>query len=130
MALIMIVDDNRHNHYLMGSILRASGHEVIPVYNGAEALAVARQNRPDLIIADIFMPVMDGFTLCREWKADERLKSIPFVFYTARYTSPKDEQFALSLGAERFLTKPQQARVLMEIVQKLLDENTVSSRSM
>ncbi len=124
MARILIADDNRQNLYLLGSILKAFGHEVILALNGAEALALARDNKPNLIIADIFMPVMDGFTLCREWKADELLKSIPFIFYTARYTDPKDEKFALSLGAERFLIKPQGTRALMEVVQQVLSINT------
>ena len=127
MAGILIVDDNSNNLYLLGSILKVFGYEVIPAVNGAEALALARKSKPDLIIADIFMPVMDGFTLCREWKADERLKYIPFVFYTARYTSSKDEKFALSLGAEKFLTKPQEARTLIGIVQRLLEESKAVS---
>ncbi len=123
MALILIADDNRQNLYLLGSILKAFGHEVILALNGSEALALARENRPKLIIADIFMPVMDGFTLCREWKADVRLKNTPFIFYTAKYTEPKDEKFALSLGAERFLTKPKSAQTLIGIVQQVLDQS-------
>ena len=59
-----------------------------------------------MIITDILMPVMDGFTLCREWKKDNRLKRIPLVFYTATYTDPKDREFAMNLGAESFIVKP------------------------
>jgi CheY-like chemotaxis protein len=127
MARILIADDNRQNLYLLGSILKVFGHEVIPASNGAEALALARANKPDLIIADIFMPVMDGFTLCREWKADERLESVPFLFYTAEYGDPKDERFALSLGAEQFLTKPQKTQTLIDVVQRLLNESKAVS---
>ncbi len=125
MARILIADDNSQNIYLLEVILKGSGHDVISAVNGAEALEIARQTLPDLIITDIFMPVMDGFALCREWKSDELLKSIPFIFYTATYTHPKDEQFALSLGAERFLIKPQEPESLMEVVQQLLNGSKV-----
>jgi signal transduction histidine kinase len=121
MVLILIADDNSQNLYLLESLLKGNGYEVTSARNGAEALELARQSRPDLIITDIFMPVMDGFALCREWKGDERLKDIPFIFYTATYTDPKDEQFALSLGAERFIVKPQEPDALIEVVRQVLE---------
>ena len=124
MTKILIVDDNSRNLYLLESILNGYGYdEVSSATNGAEALDVARQDLPDLIISDIFMPVMDGFALCMQWKADERLKKIPFIFYTATYTNPKDEQFALSLGAERFLLKPQDPETLIKVVREVLAES-------
>ena len=99
MTRALIVDDNLQNLYLLESILRGYKYEVVTARNGAEALDAAIKKQPDLIIADILMPVMDGFELCRKWKADERLNRIPFIFYTATYTDPRDERFALSLGA-------------------------------
>jgi CheY-like chemotaxis protein/rhodanese-related sulfurtransferase len=127
MARILIADDDGRNLYLLESILKGYGYGVTSATNGAEALELARQSRPDLIISDIFMPVMDGFALCMEWKADERLKDTPFVFYTATYTDSKDEQFALSLGAERFLIKPQEPEALIEVVRQLLVADTCRS---
>ncbi|MEX2684692.1 MAG: response regulator [Candidatus Sigynarchaeota archaeon] len=119
---ILIVDDNPQNVYMLEIILKASGYAVMSASNGAEALDLARKDPPDLVITDILMPVMDGFELCRRWKTDDRLKRIPFIFYSANYTEAKDEQFALSLGADRFVVKPQQPEALIKIVHEILDE--------
>jgi hypothetical protein len=123
MTKVLIADDIASNLYLLESILKGNGFEVISAKNGAEALAAAKKTPPDLIITDILMPVMDGFELCRQWKADERLKTIPFIFYTATYTDPKDEQFALRLGADRFIVKPQKPDLFMQEIKKVLEES-------
>ncbi|HME55309.1 MAG TPA: response regulator [Candidatus Lokiarchaeia archaeon] len=122
MTTILIVDDNFQNLYMLETIIKSSGYKVISAKNGAEALDLGRENSPDLIITDILMPVMDGFELCRLWKADDQLKHVPFIFYTATYTDPKDEQLALDLGAEKFIIKPQQPEVLVQIVNDILNE--------
>jgi CheY-like chemotaxis protein len=120
MTRILIADDNPQNLYLLESILKGRHFEVVLAKNGAEALELAVNNPPDLIIADILMPVMDGFELCRRWRADERLKQIPFIFYTATYTDEKDERFGISLGADRFVVKPQKPEVLGQIISDVL----------
>src|SRR4030042_326377 len=76
-----------------------------------------------MIISDILMPIMDGFTLCREWKRDGRLKDVPFMFYSSSYNDPKDEKFALGLGAERFIVKPQDQQVLLGIIEEVISEH-------
>jgi CheY-like chemotaxis protein len=120
MNKVLIVDDKEENRYLLHTMLQGYGYEAITAMHGAEALDMARQNPPDLIISDILMPVMDGFTLCREWKKDERLKSIPFIFYTATYTDERDRRFALGLGAERFIAKPEEPEVFITIIRETL----------
>jgi len=122
MIKVLIADDIASNLYLLESILKGNGFEVTSAKNGADALASALESPPDLIITDILMPVMDGFELCRQWKADERLKMIPFIFYTATYTDPKDEQFAKNLGAERFIVKPQKPDLFMKEIRDVLSE--------
>jgi signal transduction histidine kinase len=119
---ILVVDDDEQDRYLLEAFLGGSGHEVFTATDGAEALRIARKDAPDIIITDILMPVMDGFTLCRHWKADEQLKRIPFVFYSGTYTDSRDEVFALSLGAERFIVKPQEPDAFMELLRGVLEE--------
>ncbi|MFH1001504.1 MAG: response regulator [Bacteroidota bacterium] len=117
---ILIADDKEENLYLLQSLLNANGYEVISAENGEEALNKAIENPPDLIITDILMPVMDGFTLCKKWKAHKTLKKIPFIFYTATYTDENDVEFGLHLGADRFILKPQEPDDLLQIVTEIL----------
>lgn len=127
---VLIVDDNNANLYILKSLLEEEGLDVIAAENGRDALDKALADYPDMIISDILMPVMDGYTLCRQCKSDERLKHIPFVFYTATYTEPKDERFALDLGAERFILKPKDPDALMDIVKEILEKkDTVKPES-
>ena len=120
MSKILIVDDHRQNAYLLKSLLAGSGYQVLEASNGAEALELARANPPDVIISDILMPVMDGFSLCHEWMKDESLRPIPFVFYTATYTDPKDEELALNLGAARFIVKPTEAEEFISMLKGVI----------
>ncbi|MGC8494143.1 MAG: response regulator [Syntrophobacteraceae bacterium] len=119
---ILVVDDTEEARYLLVALLRGFGYEVETAENGAEALKMARKAPPDLIVADILMPVMDGFTLCLEWKKDERLRSIPFIFYTATYTEPRDREFALGLGADRFIVKPEAPATFIAIVRETIEK--------
>lgn len=119
---VLIVDDQKENRLFLKKIVESRGYEALPAENGKIALELALQKTPDLIISDILMPVMDGYKLCIEVKNDENLKNVPFIFYTATYTEKKDEQFALSLGAVRFLIKPEQPEVMVSIIEKYIKE--------
>jgi PAS domain S-box-containing protein len=121
MKKVLIVDDNSTNLYMLKSILEEERLDVIAAENGKEALERALADPPDLIVSDILMPVMDGYTLCRQCKSDEHLKQIPFIFYTATYTEPKDEMFALSLGADRFILKPQEPEILLNLLKEYIE---------
>lgn len=128
MKRILIADDNSPSLYFLDVLLKAHGFDVITATNGAEALESARALPPDMILTDILMPVMDGYTLCRECKSNERLKKIPFIFYTATYTDQRDEKFGLSLGADRFVIKPQEPLVLVQIIRDVFAEVHTEAR--
>jgi signal transduction histidine kinase len=117
----LVVDDNEQNRYLLRALLLGHGYDVRTADNGVDALAQAGREPPDLVISDILMPGMDGFALCRRWKADPVLRAVPFVFYTATYTSAADERFALGLGADRFIVKPAEPGEFMRIIAEVLD---------
>jgi len=120
---ILVVDDDENNVSYLETLFTAQGFHVTTADNGAKALEAARKDPPDIIISDILMPVMDGFMLCRQWKNDSRLKNIPFVFYTATYTDPKDEKLAMDLGADLFIIKPQEPDVLLNMAQKVMADS-------
>ena len=120
MTRALIVDDKEENRYLLRMLLTGHGFEVDEACNGAEALAEARRQTPDVVISDLLMPVMDGYTLLREWKADATLAGIPFIVYTATYTEPRDEKLALDLGADTFIVKPAEPDIFMQRVQHVL----------
>jgi len=119
---ILTVDDNEQNLYHLQMLLTANGYLVVTAANGADALVKARTTPPDLIISDILMPTMDGFAFCRECKKDSRLRSIPFIFYTATYTDERDREFGLGLGADRFIAKPEEPDVIIRAIQDILDQ--------
>ncbi len=129
MSTLLIVDDNQQNLYMLKVLLSANGFQVELASNGVEALEQARRAPPDMIISDILMPVMDGFALCRAWKEDERLKDIPFVLYTATYTDPKDEDFALRLGADRFIIKPVEPDRFLALLREAIETHKAGQPS-
>ena len=119
---ILIVDDNKENIDLLEVLLSNNGYAVHSSKNGKEALKMLRAEKFELIISDILMPVMDGFQLCRECKRDKKLRVVPFVFYTATYVDKKDEEFALSLGAQSFIRKPKEPKEFLKIIKRIIED--------
>ncbi|MEI6387178.1 MAG: response regulator, partial [Spirochaetota bacterium] len=105
MPTILVVDDQQQNLVIMGDLLMGD-YMVKIATRGETALRIARSDRkPDLILLDIMMPVMDGYEVCRQLKADPATSVIPVIFLTARIDE-EDERKGLSLGAVDYITKP------------------------
>ena len=119
---ILIVDDNQDARMILEKIIKNRGYGVRTAFNGKDALEKARRERPDLIISDILMPEMDGFSFCRSVKQDDELKEIPFVFYTASYVDERDEKLALELGASRFIRKPLEPADFIAAISDVVEE--------
>src|SRR5262245_27127567 len=120
MGVILIAFERESEQAALDQLLSGRGHRVLKSANGLTALDAARREPPDLVVSDIVLPRMDGFALCRKWKQDERLQTIPFVFYTRRHDDPKYERFALELGAERFLARSVPPEALLAALDELL----------
>ncbi|MBN2810240.1 MAG: response regulator [Deltaproteobacteria bacterium] len=102
---ILIVDDNLDNVTLLEKVLQKSGYQTIKGYNGKEAVELAHREIPDLILLDIMMPVMDGFTACGIIKGDESTRHIPILMLTAKQEI-NDKVKGLEIGADDYITKP------------------------
>ncbi len=119
---ILVVEDNEDSRILLVKQLRAYGHEVMAAADGVEALQQALAETPDILISDIMMPKMDGYQLCQKCKQNDKLKDIPFVFYTATYTKEEDEKLGLSLGANSFIRKPTEPDVLIQMLSEIVEK--------
>jgi adenylate cyclase len=116
---ILIVDDNETNRDILATRLGLHGYELIQATDGEEALASARENRPDLILLDIMMPKIDGIEVCRQLKNDDTLPFIPIILVTAKADS-KDVVAGLEAGADEYLTKPIDQLALVARVKSVL----------
>ncbi len=116
---ILIVDDNPANLDIFQTRLAAQGYEILTASDGEEALAVAREKQPDLILLDIMMPKLSGIEVCRRLKDDSSQPFTPIVMVTAM-ADPKDVVAGLEAGADEYLTKPVDQTALVARVKSML----------
>ena len=103
---ILVVDDVPDILELLDTTLTFKGYRVVTARNGQEALEIIQREHPALIIADILMPTMDGFSLVHRLRLDPQTRDIPVIFLSATYVTPEDKDFALTIGVTRFIEKP------------------------
>jgi CheY-like chemotaxis protein len=119
---ILIVEDVPNVLELLEVTLKFKGYAVITARNGEEALEVLAKQRPALIITDILMPKMDGYAFVQKLRLNVDTRGLPVVFLSATYVTPEDKEFALSLGAARFIEKPIDAEDFLLTVAELLTQ--------
>ena len=103
---ILVVEDVPNILELLDVTLRFKGYPVVTAGNGEEALQIVPQEKPALVITDIMMPKMDGYTLDFNLRRNPETSQIPIIFLSATYVTPEDKAFAMSLGAVSFMEKP------------------------
>jgi DNA-binding response OmpR family regulator len=116
---ILVVDDNKDIVHLFKKILSIHGYKVTTAENGSDALKMAFEDPPDLILLDLAMPKMDGFTVCKKLKESNETNMIPVIMVTCRDTM-KDRIQGIELGADAYITKPIYYIELLAWVESLL----------
>ena len=119
MASILYVEDNEDNIYMLSKRLKKKGFVITIAKDGEEGLKAARDLKPDLILMDLSLPLLDGWEATRQAKGDENLKSIPIIALTA-HALEEDRKKALEAGADDFDTKPVEIKRLLEKIEGLL----------
>jgi adenylate cyclase len=117
---ILLVDDEILTLQMLSDILQASGFEALTAHDGAEGLARARAERPDLIILDVMMPKLDGFKVARMLKSDRNHRHIPIIMLTAR-AGAADPELSQQAGADYHMMKPIDPVTLLTHVKRLIE---------
>ena len=117
---VLIVEDVPDTLNLVELTLTFKGYQVTTATNGQEALQAIEAERPALIITDILMPKMDGFSLVHRLRINPETRTIPVIFLSATYISPEDKAFAIAIGITKFIEKPIHMEALLQDVEETL----------
>lgn len=120
MARILIVDDSPTETYKFKAILEKHGHEVLEAENGADGVAKARQELPDVVLMDVVMPGLNGFQATRQLTKGSETAHIPIVIVTTK-DQETDRVWGRRQGASDYLTKPVEENVLLETINRVLN---------
>ncbi len=116
---ILIIEDDKDIVEMLDYNLKEEGYDTISALNGEEGIALAGKERPDLIILDIMLPIMDGFEVCRTLKNDDRVAHVPIIILSAK-SQETDKVVGLELGADDYVTKPFSPRELIARMRAIL----------
>jgi DNA-binding NarL/FixJ family response regulator len=120
MTSILVVDDGETDRELVVTVLRYAGYDTLEAATGSQGLELARSERPDLIVADILMPTMDGYDLVRHLRADPTTADIRVIFYTATYVIEEARRLADAVGVSHILVKPCEPERIIRVVGEAL----------
>ncbi|MES9852257.1 MAG: response regulator [Candidatus Thiodiazotropha sp. L084R] len=116
---ILIVDDEQNIVFSVEFLMRRTGYEVVTAADGEQAMQLLAEEVPDLMILDVMMPRKNGFEVCAEVRADQRLADLPILMLSAKGRDAEVKK-GLSLGADAYITKPFSTHELVEKVNELL----------
>ena len=119
MAKILLIEDNEMNRDMLSRRLERKGYEVLVAVDGGQGVAMTRAERPDLVLMDMSLPVLDGWEATRRMKSDEALKAIPVIALTA-HAMANDREKALEAGCDDYDTKPIELPRLLAKIEHLL----------
>ena len=119
MAHILVVEDQEDNRQILRDLLGSVGHDMLEAHDGQQALDMVAKQRPDLILMDIQLPIMDGYEATRRIKADPATKNIPIIVVTS-YALSGDEGKARDAGCDAYVTKPYSPRQLLAKIREYL----------
>lgn len=122
MKRILVAEDEPSIVLSLEFLFGEAGFEVFTAGNGIEALALAEERRPDLLVLDLMLPIVNGFEVCRTLRANPALQDMRILMLTARGRAHEVAR-GIALGANAYVTKPFGTRELMNVVRKLLDES-------
>jgi two-component system, cell cycle response regulator DivK len=118
---ILIVEDNMDNYELIRFVLERAGYDVFLAVNGRDGVDAARLQKPDLILMDLGMPEMDGWTASRKLKSGEATKSIPLYALTA-HTLPSARKRAMQAGCDGYVTKPIHVQSFLDLINETFEK--------
>jgi two-component system, OmpR family, alkaline phosphatase synthesis response regulator PhoP len=118
---ILIVDDEPNIVLSLDYLVRKKGYKPFIARNGGEAISIAKEQFPDLVILDIMMPDIDGYEVCKLLKNDAQLMHAKIIFLSAK-SRQEDVQKGMEMGADAYLTKPFSTKRLMQVIGELLSE--------
>ena len=116
---ILVVEDHEDNRQILRDLLTNAGYQIIEAENGEDGVATAAAHRPDLVLMDIQLPILDGYEASRRIKADPALRAIPIIAITS-YALSGDEEKARSAGCDAYITKPFSPRALLAKVREFV----------
>jgi two-component system cell cycle response regulator DivK len=117
--VILIVEDEPKSLKLIRDLLQASGYKTVEATDGEQGIELAKSKKPDLILMDIMMPKVDGYTACREIKMDKATKAIPVVMLTS-LDYELNKELSRDMGANGYMTKPVDRQELLDVISRFL----------
>lgn len=120
---ILIIEDQEDNRAILRDLLTSAGYQFVEAINGVEGVAAAERERPDLILMDIQLPLLDGYEATRQIRAIDGLQTTPIIAVTS-YALGGDEAKALAAGCNAYITKPFSPRRLLATVREFLGDGT------